>query len=97
MTFSFEPGSWKKERAAQAMKITATDLAGFGVVDELVPEPPGGAHTDHETLFRTLQEVLHRQLEELGRQTPDQLVERRYQRFRNMGRLDREFVLRPEA
>ena len=85
------------ERAAQAMKITATDLAGFGVVDEVVPEPPGGAHTDHEALFRTLGAVLARQVEELSRLAPDELVQLRYERFRNMGRLDREFVLRPEA
>lgn len=85
------------ERAAQAMKITATDLAGFGVVDEVVPEPPGGAHTDHEALFRTLGELLTRQLEELSHLSPEELVQRRYERFRNMGRLDREFVLRPEA
>ncbi len=85
------------ERAAQAMKITATDLAGFGVVDEVVPEPPGGAHTDHEALFRTLGAVLARQLEELSRLAPDELVQSRYERFRHMGRLDREFVLRAEA
>lgn len=85
------------ERAAQAMKITATDLAGFGVVDEVVPEPPGGAHTDHEALFRTLGELLTRQLEELSHLSPEELVQRRYERFRNMGRLEREFVLRPEA
>jgi acetyl-CoA carboxylase carboxyl transferase subunit alpha len=90
-----DPG--QAERAAQAMKITATDLAGFGIVDEVVPEPPGGAHTDHETLFHTLQEVLARQLEELGRLAPDDLVARRNERFRNMGRLDREFVSRGEA
>ncbi len=63
----------------------------------MVPEPPGGAHTDHEAQFRTLQEVLARQLEELGRLAPDDLVARRYERFRNMGRLDREFVARGEA
>jgi acetyl-CoA carboxylase carboxyl transferase subunit alpha len=85
------------ERAATAMKITAPDLRGFGVIDEIVPEPPGGAHVDHESLFRTLDGLLARQLDELRGAPVDELVAQRYERFRHMGRLGREFVEAPSA
>jgi acetyl-CoA carboxylase carboxyl transferase subunit alpha len=77
--------------AALAMKITATDLADLGVIDEIIPEPPGGAHVDHEALFRSMDEVLWRQLEELRKQDPEGLPKTRYRKFREMGRLGREF------
>jgi acetyl-CoA carboxylase carboxyl transferase subunit alpha len=80
------------ERAATAMKITAQDLHGFGVIDEIVPEPSGGAHADPATLFVTLGSLLKRQLDELTAMPLDALEQRRYDRFRNMGRLGREFV-----
>jgi acetyl-CoA carboxylase carboxyl transferase subunit alpha len=73
------------------MKITARDLAEMGLVDEIVPEPPGGAQANHEAVFRSLDEVLWRQLQELGRVPPEKLPEERYRKFRNMGRLGREF------
>jgi acetyl-CoA carboxylase carboxyl transferase subunit alpha len=82
----------RAEQAATAMKITAADLAGLGIVDEVVPEPPGGAHVNHEALFRSLDDVLGRQLDELGRLAPEALLEQRYRKFRNMGRLGLEFV-----
>jgi acetyl-CoA carboxylase carboxyl transferase subunit alpha len=77
--------------AAIAMKITATDLAALGLVDEVIPEPAGGAHVNHEALFRSMDAVLWRQLEELRRQDPETLPETRYRKFREMGRLGREF------
>jgi acetyl-CoA carboxylase carboxyl transferase subunit alpha len=77
--------------AALAMKITATDLAALGLVDEVIPEPPGGAHVNHEALFRSMDAVLWRQLEELRRGDPEKLPETRYRKFREMGRLGREF------
>jgi acetyl-CoA carboxylase carboxyl transferase subunit alpha len=77
--------------AAVAMKITAPDLARLGLVDEVIPEPPGGAHVNHEAFFRAVDEVLWRQLEELRKQDPDRLPETRYRKFREMGRLGREF------
>ena len=85
-----DPG--RAEEAATAMKITATDLKGFGIVDEVIPEPPGGAHADHETLFKTLDRVLESQLGELRKLSPDELMARRYDKFRGMGRLGREFL-----
>jgi acetyl-CoA carboxylase carboxyl transferase subunit alpha len=85
----------RAEEAATAMKITATHLREFGLVDEIVPEPAGGAHVDHEALFKTLDGVLERQLLELAAVPPDSLTASRFEKFRNMGRLGREFSDRP--
>ena len=81
----------RAEEAAIAMKITAPDLAAMGLVDEIVPEPPGGAQQNHEAVFKALDEVLWRQLQELVRVPPEKLPEARYRKFRDMGRLGREF------
>src|SRR5512147_291144 len=70
----------RAEEAAIAMKITAPDLAGLGLVDEVIKEPPGGAHANHEALFRSMDAVLWRQLEELRKQDPDRLPETRYRK-----------------
>jgi len=78
--------------AASAMKITAADLKRLGVVDEIVAEPAGGAHVDHEALFHTLGEVLARQLAELLALSPKELAAGRHEKFRSMGRLGREFL-----
>ena len=78
--------------AATAMKITARDLQGLGLIDQIVPEPPGGAHVDHETMFRNLEAALSRQVGELAGVSPEALVEGRHRKFRNMGRLGKEFV-----
>jgi len=77
--------STKAETAAVAMKITATDLKDQGIVDEIVPEPEGGAHTDVEGAARLLEEVLDRQLVELLNEPVTGLVAARYQKFRKMG------------
>jgi len=82
----------RAQEAAVAMKITAADLKGLGIVDEVVPEPAGGAHSDHDATFQTLATLLTAQLAELDGIPLEQLVERRYQKFRDMGRLGREFV-----
>jgi acetyl-CoA carboxylase carboxyl transferase subunit alpha len=82
----------RAEEAAAAMKITAPDLVALGIVDEVVPEPAGGAHTAPEALFRSLDAVLERQLQELRGLPLEALVEARYEKFRSMGRLGREFV-----
>jgi acetyl-CoA carboxylase carboxyl transferase subunit alpha len=85
----------RAEEAAAAMKVTATDLVRFGIVDEVVPEPPGGAHSDPETLFRTLEALLERQLSELAALPADELVARRHEKFRRMGAEGREFTVAP--
>jgi acetyl-CoA carboxylase carboxyl transferase subunit alpha len=74
-----------KERAAKALRITATDLMELGVIDEIVPEPVGGAHVNHEASARSLQEALVRNLEELRRFRPEKLVRRRREKFLSMG------------
>ena len=74
-----------REKAASALRITAPDLFELRVIDEIVPEPPGGAHTDHSTTARVLQETLNRHLEELRKLRPEKLVRRRRQKFLRLG------------
>ena len=81
----------RAEEAAIAMKITAQDLLAIELVDEVIPEPPGGAHVDHEALFRSVDAVVWRQLQQLRAMPADQLPESRYQKFRRMGRFGHEF------
>src|SRR5689334_3707203 len=77
--------STKAETAAAAMKITAKDLKELGIVDEIVAEPEGGAHSDHEAAARLLDEVLDRQLVALTNQPVPELLDARYEKFRKMG------------
>jgi acetyl-CoA carboxylase carboxyl transferase subunit alpha len=77
--------SSKAETAAVALKITASDLKEMGIIDEIVPEPEAGAHTDYEEAARLLDIVLDRQLVMLTNQTVKDLLDARYQKFRNMG------------
>jgi acetyl-CoA carboxylase carboxyl transferase subunit alpha len=74
-----------KERAAKALRITAPELMELGVIDEIVPEPVGGAHVNHEASAKSLQEALVRNLEELRRYRPEKLVRRRREKFLSMG------------
>jgi acetyl-CoA carboxylase carboxyl transferase subunit alpha len=74
-----------RERAASALRITAPDLYELRVIDEIIPEPPGGAHSDHETTAKSMQEVLLRQLDELRGLKPDKLVRRRREKYLRMG------------
>lgn len=74
-----------RERAATALKITAQDLYELRVIDEIIPEPPGGAHADHEATAAALHQVLTRQLDELRKLKPEKLVRRRREKFLRMG------------
>jgi acetyl-CoA carboxylase carboxyl transferase subunit alpha len=74
-----------RERAAGALKITAPDLLELGVIDEIVPEPAGGAHTNHEATAAALQQSLIRHYEELRKLKPEKLVRRRREKFLKMG------------
>jgi acetyl-CoA carboxylase carboxyl transferase subunit alpha len=80
---------WKdasqRERAAEALKITAQDLLGLGVIDEIVPEPPGGAHSDPEATAQRLGDALKRHLGELRRLRPEKLLRRREEKYLSMG------------
>jgi acetyl-CoA carboxylase carboxyl transferase subunit alpha len=74
-----------REKAATALRITAQDLYELRVIDEIVPEPAGGAHADHEVIAKSLHDVLVRNLDELRRLKPDKLVRRRRDKFLRMG------------
>ncbi len=74
-----------REKAATALRVTAPDLFELRVIDEIVPEPPGGAHTDHAAAAKALQETLNRHLEELRKFRPEKLVRRRRQKFLRLG------------
>jgi acetyl-CoA carboxylase carboxyl transferase subunit alpha len=76
--------SAKAELAAAALKLTAPDLAGLGLVDAIIPEPPGGAQEDHDKAAELMRPVLRKALEECCRMSPAELVEERYQKFRRM-------------
>jgi acetyl-CoA carboxylase carboxyl transferase subunit alpha len=75
----------RAEDAARALKLTAQDLSGFGIVDEIIPEPPGGAHMDPGTMADNVTEAIRRHLKQLRKSKPDALISRRYKKFRAMG------------
>lgn len=78
--------SWEyKEQAAEALQLTAPDLKKQGVIDVIVPEPPGGAHRNHEKMAQILKEVLLSELKSLLKTKPDKLIERRIEKFGKMG------------
>lgn len=74
----------KKELAAEALRITAADLTELGCIDGTVPEPEGGAHTNHEEAAALLDATLQKQLTELKTLPVAQLLDSRYNKFRNM-------------
>ena len=71
--------------AAEGQHISARRLHKLGLVDDLIPEPLGGAHHDHAAMAQTLKTTLLTTLEDLRQLKPDELLERRYQKFRNIG------------
>ena len=74
----------KKELAAEAMRITATDLSELGCIDDIVPEPEGGAHRDHEAAAALLDASLQKHYAELKKISPPELLVSRYNKFRNI-------------
>jgi acetyl-CoA carboxylase carboxyl transferase subunit alpha len=73
------------KKSAEALKLTAKDLSGFGIIDEILPEPAGGAHRDADAIAKTVGDGIRRHLAELKKLTPEQLVTDRYKKFRVMG------------
>jgi acetyl-CoA carboxylase carboxyl transferase subunit alpha len=78
-----DPG--KAEKSAEALKLTARDLAGFGIIDEVIPESAGGAHRDGAASAENVRAALRKHLGALKSLTPEQLIKDRYQKFRAMG------------
>jgi acetyl-CoA carboxylase carboxyl transferase subunit alpha len=82
---------WKdasqRERAAEALKLTAEDLLKLGVIDEIVPEPPGGAHSDPDAAGESLGEALRRQLRALRKIRVEKLLKRREEKYLSLGAL----------
>jgi acetyl-CoA carboxylase carboxyl transferase subunit alpha len=74
-----------KPLAAEALRLTAKDLVKLDVIDDIIPEPLGGAHRDHREMGNTLKSYLLRYLRELRHVQPDDLPDARYQKFRRMG------------
>ncbi len=82
----------KKELAAEAMRITATDLNELDVIDDIVPEPEGGAHRDYDAAAALLDVSLQKHLSEVKKIPPQELVGSRYNKFRNMAQF---FTIEP--
>ena len=79
----------KKELAAEAMKITAKDMSELGCIDSIIPEPPGGAHTDHARAAELLDAALQSQLAEIKRPAGAGTAGKPYQKFRKMAQFFR--------
>jgi acetyl-CoA carboxylase carboxyl transferase subunit alpha len=79
--------SWDyKEQAAEALKLSASDLFEQGIIDRIIPEPPGGAHRNHAAAGETLKKILLEELKSLKKIKPEKLVEKRVEKFCKMGR-----------
>jgi acetyl-CoA carboxylase carboxyl transferase subunit alpha len=80
-----EANDQTKPLAADALKLTARDLFRLRVIDDIIPEPIGGAHRDHRAMANTLKAYLLRYLRDLRNLPTEELLEQRYQKFRRMG------------
>ena len=76
----------KFANAAEALKITSRDLLELGIIDEEIPEPLGGAHTDYNEMAKLMKNAILRALENLSKMSADELRNQRYDKFRKMGR-----------
>ena len=82
----------KKVEAAEALKITAPDLLQLGLIDAIVPEPPGGAHNDYDRATALVDQALTQSLAELQPLTVAALLQGRYEKFRRMGQEGQAFI-----
>ena len=74
-----------RHEAARALRLTSSDLLELGVADEVVPEPPGGAHADWDGVMRAVREALTRNLAEIAGEEPGELVARRWAKYEALG------------
>lgn len=77
--------SARAPNAASVLKLTAEDLLKMGIIDEIIPEPLGGAHHDPQKMAQDLKESIIQNLKELGKLNKDELLKLRYKKFRGMG------------
>ncbi|GHE72395.1 MULTISPECIES: acetyl-CoA carboxylase carboxyltransferase subunit alpha [Roseivirga] len=78
--------SWDyKEQAAEALKLTATDMLGFGLIDGIIEEPLGGAHRDPDWMYETLKNRILKELKPLMKQSAEERINNRIEKFANMG------------
>lgn len=77
--------STKAKEASEVMKLTAQDLKGFSVVDEIIQEPEGGAHTDVDKMAQDIKNIIVKDLEDLKNKSIDEILDNRYNKFRMMG------------
>lgn len=78
--------SWDhKEEAAEALKLTADDMLGFGLIDDIIKEPVGGAHTDPEKMAKSLRTHVKKEIAALIQLSPDQRIENRLEKYSKMG------------
>ncbi|MCD6097659.1 acetyl-CoA carboxylase carboxyltransferase subunit alpha [bacterium] len=75
----------KAPEAAEALKLSARDLLELGMIDRIIPEPPGGAHWNPEKMAETLKKEIIKEIERFKGYEPEKLIERRLQRYRDMG------------
>lgn len=80
-------------RAAEILKLTADDLNGFGIIDEIIPEPLGGAHRDGHEMAMRVEKAILGQLEQLSGLSPEELTTQRFEKFARIG----EFLEGAEA
>jgi len=80
---------WKDQeavgRAAENLKIRAQDWLELGIIDKIIPEPPGGAHIDYEQTFKNVDKFLSQYLKKIEQKSPEERLEERYQKFRKIG------------
>ena len=76
----------KAPEAAEVLKLTADDLLGFGIIDEVIPEPLGGVHRDPEKMGENLGKTIQKYLKELLAMSKSDLLKARYKKFRNIGK-----------
>ncbi|MBC7362344.1 MAG: acetyl-CoA carboxylase carboxyltransferase subunit alpha [Candidatus Aminicenantes bacterium] len=80
-----DQGPMAVEQAAENLGLRAQKLYELGIIDKLIPEPPGGAHIDYETTFKNVDKHLHQTLKKLQQMSIDELLEERYKKIRRQG------------
>jgi acetyl-CoA carboxylase carboxyl transferase subunit alpha len=81
-------GPEEYEKASEALKLTAQDLYSLGIIDEIIPEPIGGAHRNYQETAKSIEKVLKQNLDELMTKSLNELLDERYRKFRSMGAAD---------